>query len=61
MKVLLIKMEFNVVMWSYKYEEITFPQKFIFVFTPYITGAMLSKNVVKCGGFQQKYIKGVFI
>ena len=34
-----------------KNKEKIFPHEFIFVFTPYIIGVILSKNVVKCEGF----------
>ena len=34
-----------------KNKEKIFPHDFIFVFTPYIIGVILSKNVVKCEGF----------
>ena len=57
-KVLLIKEECNVVLQSSKHEEITFPHEYLFVFTLYITGAILSKNVVNGGGFKKIYIKG---
>ena len=34
-----------------KNKEKIFPHEFIFVFTPYIIGAILPKNVAKCEGF----------
>ena len=44
MKVLLVKKECNVVLKSSNHEEISFPHWFIFVFTLYIIGVMLSKK-----------------
>ena len=37
--------ECSVVLQSSKYEVLTFPHDFIFVFTPYIIGAILSRKV----------------
>ena len=36
-----------------KNKEKIFPHGFIFVFTPYIIGVIMSKNVFKCEGFEK--------
>ena len=54
---LLIKVFFayracNVVLKSFKYESVTLPDEFIFMFVPYFMATISAKIVVKSGGFQ---------
>ena len=58
-KMLFIKKACNFVLQSSKHEEITFPHEFTPVFILYSIGAILSKNVVKSGGFGKKYKRGI--
>ena len=57
-KVLLIKKPgCDVVLYSSKHGEITFPHEFLFEFTQYNIKEILSKTVVKGRGFGKKYTK----
>ena len=49
----------DVVLKSFKYEEITFFREFIFVFIPYFIAAISSKNV-KSGGFRKRIKRRVW-
>ena len=50
-KVFICKKACDVVLQSSKHEEITFPHGFAFVFISCFIGVILSKNVIKSGGF----------